>query len=43
MMSSYTPYAIARLTYRRRPVDLLTTSARRRREIDGRADLPHSG
>jgi len=43
MMSSYTPYVIERLTYRRRPSGLLVTSARRRRSSDGRADVPRAG
>ena len=43
MLSSYTPYVITRLTYRRRPAGLLTTTARRRRGADGRGELPRAG
>lgn len=43
MLSSYTPYVISRLTYRRQSSGLLTTSARRRRASDGRAGLPRAG
>jgi membrane-associated phospholipid phosphatase len=43
MLSSYTPYVINGLTYRRLPSGLLKTSARRRRGTDGRTDLPRAG